>query len=404
MAISFSCPHCGHAFQVEDSYAGQTGPCAACGKGITVPGGASAFAASASYDPAPAKGSSVPLILGIVAGGFVVLFMCGGIMVALLLPAIQAAREAARRNMCINNSKQVALALLNYNDVNGRFPIASTSPVAATPGNAASAGYSWIVPLLPYLEQASMFDEINSNSEDLAKGPFEANQNVAATRIPLLVCPSGNNPELSPAASTVYSSVPMPGISNFIATSASHLINTQGPAELANGADQDEFAGNGIMVFPVDKKEDHAGGLGMAVIRDGLTQTTMFCESREAIYAAWIDGQATWGVAAWPENVDIPTTGADGFLGWPDSDVSSMTSLDVARENRDNPSVFYMASSRFGGSLDRACGPSSNHSAGVVIHTFADGHVQSISSDIDRNLYLRLFTRSGGEVAHLDMD
>jgi hypothetical protein len=397
MAISFSCPHCGHAFQVEDSYAGQTGPCVKCGQPMTVPSGESAFAASASYDPRPPKKTSAALMVGLIAGGIVVVLFCGGILLALLLPAIQFAREDARRAMCINNCKNIGLGLMNHHDIHNRFPVASTSPIASTPGDATSAGYSWFVPLLPFLEQQALLDEIESNSNDFAKLPFEANQGPAATTLPLLICPSGGGPQLSPVASSVYAMQLLPGISNYLATSASHLINNQGPAELANGQNQAGFTGNGILVFPLAVSTKPNEGLGLKSVLDGTSNTVIFYESKEEVYAAWIDGQVTWGVAAWPGNVEVPTTAADGFLGWPNSDVTSITSLAAAEENRTNPSISYMVGTRFGGKLDRQFGPSSNHAGGVVVHAFADGHVTAIAPDIDRTLYLRIVSRSGGE-------
>jgi len=91
MPIRFACPHCGAETDVAEAYAGRSGPCASCGQPITVP------AAGSVARPAAAKSTSAALVLGIVVGVCVlgVVVVCGGILVALLLPAVQSARQAA---------------------------------------------------------------------------------------------------------------------------------------------------------------------------------------------------------------------------------------------------------------------------------------------------------------------
>jgi prepilin-type N-terminal cleavage/methylation domain-containing protein/prepilin-type processing-associated H-X9-DG protein len=74
-----------------------------------------------------------------------------GVLVALLLPAIQAAREAARRSQCLNNVKQVGLALQNYHSTHQKFPI----------GARGSWHSSWMVHILPYLEQGVVYDQLD---------------------------------------------------------------------------------------------------------------------------------------------------------------------------------------------------------------------------------------------------
>src|SRR5688572_27064342 len=102
MAINFTCPFCGAQTNVADQYAGQTGPCARCGKPVTIPlagtGGVPAGAAVAA-----AGIPTVLLILGVVG---VSLLCVVGVVAALLYPAIGAAREAARRSQCQNNLRQ----------------------------------------------------------------------------------------------------------------------------------------------------------------------------------------------------------------------------------------------------------------------------------------------------------
>ena len=118
-----------------------------------------------------------------------------GILVALLLPAVQQAREAARRNGCINNQKQLALAALNYESAQKRFPVASdyhfrAGPVrtgaafqggnilqqqpgqctATTVDTQGSGGFSWIVQLLPMIEEQALYDAIKAGTLQFKTG------------------------------------------------------------------------------------------------------------------------------------------------------------------------------------------------------------------------------------------
>jgi hypothetical protein len=83
-----------------------------------------------------------------------VVFGTLGILAALLLPATQSAREAARRSQCSNHLKQIALALHNYHDIYGEFPPAAIGPQHVP----RERQFSWLVAMLPYLEQAALYD------------------------------------------------------------------------------------------------------------------------------------------------------------------------------------------------------------------------------------------------------
>jgi prepilin-type processing-associated H-X9-DG protein len=108
------------------------------------------------------------------------------VLIALLLPAVQAAREAARRSQCINNMKQISLACFNYADIHGIFP----SQVGGVPVWHAQTDYrtSFLVQILPQIEQTALFNAYNFNA-DRAEYSYN-NQTVIGTRIATYTCPS----------------------------------------------------------------------------------------------------------------------------------------------------------------------------------------------------------------------
>jgi prepilin-type N-terminal cleavage/methylation domain-containing protein len=115
-----------------------------------------------------------------------------GILVALLLPAVQAAREAARRTACVNNLKQLGLAVLNFHDAHKTMPknITFTSGDGPSPFAEAS-GKGWIIDILPHLEEQNLFDRF------VLDGPFPnqgldrpENRPLIKTVLDALICPS----------------------------------------------------------------------------------------------------------------------------------------------------------------------------------------------------------------------
>ncbi len=115
-----------------------------------------------------------------------------GVLIALLLPAVQQAREAARRSQCINNMKQLGLAVHNYEGSIGSLPIAGA--IRQFPGTTSYFFGGWSVHgrILPYLEQGSAYGAINFDLSYSAP----ANTTVSATQVAVFLCPSETNPEL----------------------------------------------------------------------------------------------------------------------------------------------------------------------------------------------------------------
>jgi prepilin-type processing-associated H-X9-DG protein len=140
MAIPFDCPHCGHHADVSFELAGLTGPCINCGRQITIP----ALAAPPALPTAPRRWLP-PWILVAAASTILLCCVCM-IPVSLLLPAVSAAREAARRAQCQNNLKQIGIALQRYHDEYQCYPPAYIADAAGKPL------HSWRVLFLPYLD------------------------------------------------------------------------------------------------------------------------------------------------------------------------------------------------------------------------------------------------------------
>ena len=130
-----------------------------------------------------------------------------GILVGLLLPAVQAARESVRRIQCANNLKQLALAVHNHESAHRTLPVNQIGPGAPLPSNPAVLGpgfYSWLVWTLPYIEQSNVQDSIDLtiNMASVMTGggshsPMTVlinqdhpNASIAGARVATFVCPS----------------------------------------------------------------------------------------------------------------------------------------------------------------------------------------------------------------------
>ncbi|WP_445013654.1 DUF1559 domain-containing protein [Paludisphaera borealis] len=130
-----------------------------------------------------------------------------GLLIALLLPAVQAAREAARRAQCVNNLKQIGLALYNYQSAHGSFPLnwgsGRIDPERAYPWAIGGRPFSALARMLPYIEQQPLYAAINFDVEafpDKEPHHFPSPQNLTAFSTPVAgyLCPSDAGPVPTP--------------------------------------------------------------------------------------------------------------------------------------------------------------------------------------------------------------
>ncbi|HEX6960491.1 MAG TPA: DUF1559 domain-containing protein [Lacipirellula sp.] len=119
-----------------------------------------------------------------------------GVLIALLLPAVQAAREAARRNQCLSNLRQLSIGLVNYENANGRFPSAFEYSATANPATlpATQIGPNWLVRILPFVEQAPLYNSIDETVTIAGKNDpvigHANNAHVRETFVESFLCPS----------------------------------------------------------------------------------------------------------------------------------------------------------------------------------------------------------------------
>jgi prepilin-type N-terminal cleavage/methylation domain-containing protein/prepilin-type processing-associated H-X9-DG protein len=202
------------------------------------------------------------------------------VLIALLLPAVQAAREAARRMQCVNNLKQIGLALHNYIGVNDTLPPAALDTRVAAGTTIANGGFGPLARLLPYVEQQAIYNASNF-SINVINGPpgVWINSTAIHTRIGGFLCPS-DQPPTWPTI-TVDTSI-APGV-NYFASVGSGLefsgAQTGGPP-------------NGLFYYVTT---GGAGPVRLSGITDGTSNTIAFGE--------WIVGDGNDAVISVPSDI-----------------------------------------------------------------------------------------------------
>ena len=293
-----------------------------------------------------------------------------GTLVGLLLPAVQSAREAARRSACTNNMKQLGLGVLNFESARKRLPAASSG--TGTSSTATIGGYSWICAILPFLEETNLYTNLSSNSNRLNSGfSTTLNNTQAQTSLPQLVCPSFAGDKKSATANSITSAA----CTNYKAVAASGF--SAGPPVVPYSA------GNlgGVITLEKYGSESQAPytGITLAQITDGTSKTFMCGETREVTKSAWIDGSNCWITAA-NGAVTANTSGA------------TLNGSTLAIADNTKTAGTYAG---YGYSTDY--GTSSNHQAGITLHVYADGHVGQVTPEVDSTLMCSLHTRAGSE-------
>jgi prepilin-type N-terminal cleavage/methylation domain-containing protein/prepilin-type processing-associated H-X9-DG protein len=309
-----------------------------------------------------------------------------GILIALLLPAVQAAREAGRRTQCLNNLKQLGIALQNYSDSFKVFPCGTISAVYGGDPTVPQNFYRWsaLALLTPQMEQSALHNLIDFNVP-LYGGASQGYQvfpvNVAAvsTIVPGFLCPSDKGQPVTNYLGVIF------GPTNYAANMGSGI----------NGGT--EFNTDGLFFLN--------SGIRFADIRDGTSTTAAFAES--------ILGESTIGSPPDPNTIyaylgGTPITDANcaaattfnvsdprGF-SWANGEPRCALYNHYYPPNHIRPDcVGYDPLQQFtdtGWRTARSWHPSGVNSC------FADGSVRFISNDVDLRIWKGISTRAGKEV------
>ena len=357
--------------------------------------------------PAPSRRGGFTLIELLVVIAII------AILVSLLLPAVQQAREAARRAQCQNNLKQLGLALHNYESTNQAIPPAGWGHASygrdiGSDSWGSFNGYGWAVSLLPYLDQRPLYDALphkglpgvfvlwnEGGSTTLANGTTVT---VAAhsgpipggdAKLPGLRCPSSFLPDVHPATFTVPCDPESPGgrdCANATASFEGEFAFKQGYAisdyKACFGSDyggsNKTDSGKGMFTTPTDATYyNNAIPVRFAKVRDGLTNTFAFGESsfiNDFYMPTWI---GMLGKGSTADAGIVFQTGTKGSFPAPINGGVGANDM-------------YNASSRY-------CA-FTVHAGEVCYFTMGDGSVQGLTPNVDNEVYEGLGSMNDGTV------
>jgi prepilin-type processing-associated H-X9-DG protein len=314
-----------------------------------------------------------------------------GMLMSLLLPAVQQARESARRNTCSNNVRNLGLAVLASTDAQKRFPVSSyfheDSPSKALPPP------NWVVTILPWIERTDISRLWNRGAD--VNDP--SNQMLANTHIALLACPDDisvtGGGDLSYAVNGgIGFSAKVGGIDNCTLTATDVKI---------------DLNGNGVMCPPLNSTADGSPDdrslltmLGLFFVESGGPKGTTRHHSPDSVF----DGLSQTLMLA--ENV---RTGVDPLApntNWANPDPhrtayyfsSAICKSLTCSDGNIDYALANDASAGLNASLTEPEGspwPSSFHAGDGVNMVFADGHLRFITKSIDGRVYAALFSPQG---------
>ncbi len=324
-----------------------------------------------------------------------------GVLIALLLPAVQAAREAARRIQCTNNLKQIGLGLHNYHSSVGSFPIGKRTHAATTgPGTTmAWNGFSAVALALPYMEQQALYNSINFQWDSQQGTPAnQINSTVRNSVVNTFTCPSDGNASRSNGRYNSYVASAGPDTRGN-PSDPSGLFGTNrsfGIESVIDGTSQ-TIAYSEILVGRADAAR-FPGSAGTVVSPNPAATV----RDVSAIPHATLMAAFETCVVAFRAGQSIRTDKGQNWL----AGRYGFTLFRTVQTPNDplmlGGLMCRMASNTgWGSDQSNFVGASSRHSGGVNV-LMADGSVKFLKDSVARPVWYALGTKSGGELIGAD--
>jgi prepilin-type N-terminal cleavage/methylation domain-containing protein len=288
-----------------------------------------------------------------------------GVLVALLLPAVQAAREAARRTQCSNNLKQVILATTNYTDVyKGAFPVGEYSCCWGT----------WLVGLLPYIEQKALSDNYKfygamGNTDATTRYAGSQNIQVTKTQIQAYTCPSDSI--TATAGGVTYH--------NYVANHGSTTLQRQAQFGTTLNGQPNKFKGAPFIY--VGSTTANPQVVRLQDVMDGLSNTLAFSETVQG-HGGDLRGYAWWNGGSHFETFLPPNSGQPDIL----EAIGYCIKTDTYNPPCDGPTT----------SNPENIAARSRHPAGVVA-AMCDGSVRFVTNSVNLDTWRAASTAAGKE-------